>query len=97
MRAAKALVCGAALLALFVPGVRADDYTKLTYFTFSAPVQVPGKVLPAGTYMFKLADPESGRRAIQIWDQDGKNMQTTLLARTEESARASSSSLPDSG
>ena len=48
MRLAKALFCAAALLALMVPGVRADDYNKLTYFTFSGTVQVPGATLPAG-------------------------------------------------
>jgi hypothetical protein len=33
-------------------GVRADDYNKLTYFTFSGPVQLPGITLPAGTTSF---------------------------------------------
>jgi hypothetical protein len=84
MRAAKALFCGAALLALLVPGVRADDYNKLTYFTFSGSVQVPGATLPAGKYMFKLADPESGRRAIQIWDEEGKKLFTTLLTVADQ-------------
>jgi len=83
MRAVKTLFCAAALLAVFAPGVRADDYNKLTYFTFSAPVQVPGMTLPAGKYTFKLADPESGRRAIQIWDSDGKLL-TTLLTVSDQ-------------
>lgn len=84
MRIAKAIICTTALLGLFVAGVRASEYDKLTYFTFSGPVQVPGVVLPAGTYMFKLADPESGRRAIQIWDQEGKKLFTTLLTFTDQ-------------
>jgi hypothetical protein len=79
MRQAMALLCALALFALAGPGVRADDYNKLTYFTFSTPVQVPGATLPAGKYMFKLADPSSGRRAIQIWDEEGKKLHTTLL------------------
>jgi hypothetical protein len=79
MRPVIALLCAAALFAVVAPGVRADDYNKLTYFTFSSPVQVPGATLPAGKYMFKLADPSSGRRAIQIWDADGKKLHTTLL------------------
>ena len=36
--------------------VRADDYNKKTRLTFSQPVEIPGKVLPAGTYIFRLAD-----------------------------------------
>jgi hypothetical protein len=34
----------------------ADTWDQLTYFTFSAPVEIPGTILPAGTYSFKLAD-----------------------------------------
>jgi len=88
MRAVKTLFCAAALLAVFAPGVRADDYNKLTYFTFSAPVQVPGMTLPAGKYTFKLANPESGRRAIQIWDDGAKKLLTTLLTVTDERVKA---------
>jgi hypothetical protein len=36
-------------------GALASDRDKLTYFTFSGPVQVPGATLPAGTYQFKRA------------------------------------------
>lgn len=80
-----ALVVAAVLL---VPGVRADEYTKLTYLTFSGPVQVPGVTLPAGTYMFKLADPAGGRRAIQIWDEKGTKMYTMLLTIPDEQLEA---------
>ena len=73
---------------LMVTGARADEYTKLTYLTFSAPVQVPGMTLPAGTYMFKLADPESGRRAIQIWDEKGTKLFTMLLTIPDEQREA---------
>jgi len=79
MRALRALCCAVAITAFFVPGVRADEYTKQTFLTFSGPVQLPGVTLAAGTYMFKLADPESGRRAIQVWDKDGTKLYTTLL------------------
>src|ERR1700756_530851 len=42
--------------ALFVRNVRADEWDKKTIVSFSAPVQIPGTVLPAGTYVFKVAD-----------------------------------------
>src|SRR4051812_35868546 len=32
----------------------ADERDKKTVVTFSAPVELPGKALPAGTYVFKL-------------------------------------------
>ena len=82
MRAAKVLFCAAAFLALSAQGVRADDYNKLTYFTFSAPVQVPGVTLPAGKYTFKLADPEmvDGRFKSGM---KRKKLLTTLLDRDQ--------------
>ena len=92
MRPARFLItiCCALVVAavLIVPGVRADEYTKLTYLTFSGPVQVPGVTLPAGTYMFKLADPAGGRRAIQVWDEKGTKMYTMLLTIPDEQLEA---------
>jgi hypothetical protein len=78
------IACAAAAIVAAPSVVRADDYNKLTYLTFSAPVQVPGVTLPAGKYMFKLANPESGRRAIQIWKGDGSELLTTLLTIPDE-------------
>src|SRR3954468_24916687 len=66
------LACGAAILALGLSSpVHADEYTKLTLLTFSGPVDIPGKTLPAGTYRFALADPETGRRVVKVSDKDG--------------------------
>jgi hypothetical protein len=78
LRALRGLLFAITITACLAPGVRGDEYTKQTYLTFSGPVQLPGIVLPAGTYQFKLADPESGRRALQVWDKDGARLFTTL-------------------
>ena len=43
-----------------------------TYFTFSAPVTLPGMTLPAGKYIFRLADPDSSRKVINVLSEDGK-------------------------
>jgi hypothetical protein len=75
----------------FVSNARADEYTKMTYLTFSGPVQLPGITLPGGTYMFKLADPDSGRRVLQVWDKDGTKLYTTLLTIPDEKMEASDS------
>jgi hypothetical protein len=84
-----ATICAIAIATvLLVPGVRADEFNKLTYLTFRGPVQVPGVTLPAGTYMFKLADPETGRRAIQVWDEKGTKLYTTLLTIPDEQLEA---------
>ena len=79
MRALRGLFCAVALVATLAPGARADEYTKQTFLTFSGAVQLPGITLPAGTYQFRLADPESGRRVLQVWDKDGSKLLTTLL------------------
>ena len=88
MRATRILItmcCALAIATMFMAtGARADEYTKQTFLTFSGPVQVPGMTLPAGTYMFKLADPDSGRRAIQIWDEKGTKLFTMLLTIPDE-------------
>ena len=39
------------------PKAFADESNKKTVMTFSAPVEIPGKALPAGTYVFKLLTP----------------------------------------
>jgi hypothetical protein len=79
MRYFMAMCCALLLTAVVAPAAHADEYNKLTYVTFSGAVQVPGATLPAGTYTFKLADPESGRRIIQIWNKDTSHLYTTLL------------------
>jgi hypothetical protein len=66
------IACGAmAMAAGLAPSAHADEFTKLTLLTFSAPVEVPGITLPAGTYRFELADPTSGRRVVKVSDKDG--------------------------
>jgi hypothetical protein len=75
MRAWKALCGAAALVAFLAPGAHADDWNKKTYLTFSGPVQVPGATLPAGTYTFELAAPDTSRHVIRVSEKDtGKNV-----------------------
>jgi len=78
----------AAALLLTATPLRADEYNKMTYLTFSGPVQLPGVVLQGGTYMFKLADPDNGRRVIQVWDKEGTKLYTTLLTIPDTQAQA---------
>jgi hypothetical protein len=50
----------------------ADEWDKRTVLTFSEAVEIPGKVLPAGTYVFQLADSGTSRHVVQVFDQDRK-------------------------
>jgi len=62
------------------PRLHADEWNKQTKVTFSDDVQVPGKVLPAGTYTFRLLDSDSDRHIVQIFDESGRHLITTVLA-----------------
>jgi hypothetical protein len=80
MRVLKALCCAAIVTMVAAPGVRADQWDKKTILTFSGPVQIPGVTLPAGSYVFKLADLSGNRHVVQVFDKDQKKIFATLLA-----------------
>ena len=56
--------------------------------TFSQPVEVPGKILPAGTYTFEMHDSGMNRHVIQIMDQGGSKLVALVLAIPTYRAKA---------
>ena len=56
----------------------ADPWDQSSTITFSEPIQIPGQVLPAGTYLFKLANSDSDRNIVQIFDADRTVLYATL-------------------
>lgn len=60
----------------------ADEWDKRTKLTFSQAVEIPGKVLQAGTYLFQLADSPSNRHVVQVFDRDGRIVATLLTVPT---------------
>jgi len=68
---------------MLAPLVRADEWNKETIVRFSRPVEVPGQVLPAGKYVFKLADSQSDRRIVQIFSEDRTTLLATILANPD--------------
>jgi len=62
------------------PSARADEWNKKTTLTVDQPIEVPGMVLPAGTYVLKLLDSQSDRHIVQIYNEDQTQLQTTILA-----------------
>jgi hypothetical protein len=68
----------------FEIAANADELDEATTISFSAPVQIPGKVLPAGTYLFKLADTESDLHLVQIFSSDGTVLYGTVQAIATE-------------
>ena len=85
MKRSKIAVSFFFLLSLpFARSAQADRWDKKTDVTFSKPVEVPGTVLPAGTYVFKLADSDSNRNIVQIFNKDENHVYATILAITEQ-------------
>jgi hypothetical protein len=66
--------------AMSLSTVRADEWNKKTVMTFNQPIEIPGQVLPAGTYTFKLAESRSDRHIVQIFNADGTHIFATVLA-----------------
>lgn len=61
-----------------------------TVMTFSQPVEVPGKVLPAGTYTFEMNTNDTGShgRVVQILDAGGTKLQALVLVIPSYRAKA---------
>ena len=62
----------------FELAAHADEYDEATTMTFSQPVQIPGQVLPAGTYFLELIDSSSDRNLVQIFNADRTVLYATL-------------------
>lgn len=113
LRFAALLVCFGMICLAVSPNARADMWNKKTILTFSAPVRVANTTLPAGTYVFKLAD-TTDRHVVQIFNKDENHLYATVLANaafrmepadktvvkfaeTASSGATSSGTLPESG
>ena len=59
--------------------VKADEWDKKTIFTFNAPVEVPGRVLTPGSYVFKLLDTAADRHVVQVFNKDENHLIGTFL------------------
>jgi hypothetical protein len=81
------LLGGLGFLAGMVPHAMADEWDQKTTFTFSGPVEIPGQVLPAGTYVFKLADSSSDRNVVQVYNKDETHLYGTFLAIPDQRLR----------
>src|SRR5262252_8527229 len=72
------LLLGAFLLCVaFTPRSKADSWNHKTIVTFGDSVEIPGQILPAGTYVFKLMD-SSDRHIVQIWTGDEQELIATV-------------------
>ncbi len=58
--------------ALMMSSATAQPMDKRTFFTFSGPVAMPGITLPAGQYIFRLADPDMSSRVVEVLSANGR-------------------------
>jgi hypothetical protein len=73
------VLAGLAFLGGMAPRALADDWDERTIFTFSNPVEIPGQVLDAGTYVFKVVDSASDRNVVQVFSEDENHLYGTFL------------------
>jgi hypothetical protein len=64
---------------IILPVARADEWNQASQLTFNQSVQIPGHVLPAGTYWFVLANSASNRHVVQIFSADRSTLYGTIL------------------
>jgi hypothetical protein len=72
--------CVVMMLGILLPVAQADVWNQKTELTFNKPVQVPGAVLPAGTYWFVLENSEGPRNIVQIFSKNYSTLYATALS-----------------
>jgi Protein of unknown function (DUF2911) len=74
------------LLALLIvlPAARADQADQATKVTFNQAVQIPGRVLPAGTYWFVLPEDINEHYQVRIFNADRTIVYATVFTNNAE-------------
>ena len=67
-----------------LPVARASDEDQATKLTFNKAVQIPGRVLPAGTYWFVLAESNTSPNVVQVFNSDRSTLYATILTINAE-------------
>lgn len=79
-RTSVVIVCFFALVfAFFVPKAHADRWNQATKITINEPIEIPGRVLTAGTYWFMLLRDDPDRNVVQVWNATRQHEIATLL------------------
>ena len=78
------LLAGIGVMAGMVPRAAADEWDQKTILTFNAPVELPGKVLGPGTYVFKLLPSQSDRNIVQVFSKDEKQIYGTFITTPDQ-------------
>ncbi len=69
------------LVGTFAANAGADTkFNKRTVVTFNQPVEIPGQVLPAGTYTIELYESFGNRNIVRVFNADRSQLIATVLA-----------------
>jgi hypothetical protein len=93
MKMKLALLVSLGVLGGLIPFAHADESDQKTVVTFSGPVEVPGQVLQAGTYVFKMADMQSANDVVLVYSADEKHLYGTFLSVPEQRAEPTDSAV----
>ena len=74
---------------IMLPSAWADEYDQATKLSFNQSFQVPGRVLPAGTYWFVLAEEPANRNIVRIFNSDRSTLYATIFTINTESLTTS--------
>jgi len=81
VRTILAIVTVSLLMVTFAAGARADTaFSKRTVVTFTQPVEIPGQVLPSGTYTIEVYESFGNRNIVRIYNADRSKLIATVLA-----------------
>jgi hypothetical protein len=61
------------------PAASAQVWDKKTTITVSEPFEIPGKVLPAGTYVMRIVDAAGVRTVVRFFSADEKKVHWTVI------------------
>lgn len=75
-----AVVCAALLFGICTPAAHADDWNRKTIVKLYTPIEIPGRVLGPGTYVFTLANSQNDRHIVRIWTNHQRRLVDTILA-----------------
>jgi len=73
----------AAIVMVTPQAASAQGLATGTIASFDQPVEIPGHVLPAGTYTFV----EKGSTLVQVWDKDQSKLIATLITNAAEQSQ----------
>jgi len=84
LKSAVMIFCTLLFCTAMAPRTTANEWNKRTIVTFREAVEIPGKVLPPGIYIFKLAPSNSDRHIVQVWNARENQLLATTMTVPDE-------------